>query len=81
MAIPNGRFAQLYFQKGMVIFMKAHGHAIKYGSNVDTDVIIPARYLNSSDHAHLAAHAMEDLDPTFAERVQPGDIVEFRFNV
>ena len=55
--------------------MHYEGTVFRYGRDVDTDVIIPARYLNSSDHAHLAAHAMEDLDPTFAERVQPGDIV------
>ena len=55
--------------------MHFEGTVFKYGRDVDTDVIIPARYLNSSDHAHLAAHAMEDLDPTFHERVQPGDIV------
>lgn len=55
--------------------MHFEGNVFKYGRDVDTDVIIPARYLNSSDHAHLAAHAMEDIDPTFAERVQPGDIV------
>ena len=55
--------------------MHFEGTVFKYGRDVDTDVIIPARYLNSSDHAHLAAHAMEDIDPTFATRVQPGDIV------
>ena len=55
--------------------MHFEGTVFKYGRDVDTDVIIPARYLNSSDHAHLAAHAMEDLAPTFHERVQPGDIV------
>lgn len=55
--------------------MHFEGNVFKYGRDVDTDVIIPARYLNSSDHAHLAAHAMEDIDPMFAERVQPGDIV------
>ena len=47
----------------------------KYGNDVDTDVIIPARYLNLSEGKHLAAHCMEDLDPTFATRVCPGDIV------
>ena len=51
------------------------GHAFKYGDNVDTDVIIPARFLNSSNVEELAAHAMEDLDATFAQRVQPGDLV------
>jgi 3-isopropylmalate/(R)-2-methylmalate dehydratase small subunit len=46
-----------------------------YGDNVDTDVIIPARYLMTSDPAELAAHALEDLDPSFAKTVQPGDVV------
>ena len=55
--------------------MKALGHVFKYGDNVDTDVIIPARYLNSFDAKELASHAMVDIDPTFAERVQPGDII------
>ncbi len=55
--------------------MHFEGTVFKYGRDVDTDVIIPARYLNSSNHAHLAAHAMEDLDPTFSSRVEPGDIV------
>lgn len=47
----------------------------KYGSNVDTDVIIPARYLNAPDEKSLAAHCMEDIDAAFAGSVQPGDIV------
>ncbi|RMF31415.1 MAG: 3-isopropylmalate dehydratase small subunit [Chloroflexi bacterium] len=51
------------------------GRVWKYGNDVDTDVIIPARYLNVSDPAQLAVHCMEDLDPTFARQVQPGDIV------
>jgi len=51
------------------------GKAIKYGDNVDTDVIIPARYLNTSDPAELASHCMEDLDPKFKEKVKPGDIM------
>lgn len=51
------------------------GNVIKYGNNVDTDVIIPARYLNSSDPKELAAHCMEDLDKTFVHRVRPGDII------
>ncbi len=49
--------------------------AIKYGDNVDTDVIIPARYLNTTDKGELASHCMEDLDPTFRGRVQPGDVL------
>lgn len=55
--------------------MKYTGHVIRYGDNVDTDVIIPARYLNTSDRAELAKHCMEDLDPTFVGRVQQGDIL------
>ena len=51
------------------------GRAIKYGNNVDTDVIIPARYLNTTDPKELAAHCMEDLDPEFKNKVQPGDII------
>lgn len=56
------------------------GKVIKYGDNVDTDVIIPARYLNTSDKKELASHCMEDLDTTFAERVQKGDIMVAGFN-
>ena len=55
--------------------MKYTGSVIKYGDNVDTDVIIPARYLNTSDHKELASHCMEDLDKTFVSRVQQGDII------
>lgn len=55
--------------------MKAKGSVLKYGDNVDTDVIIPARYLNSYDAKELASHAMVDIDPTFVERLNPGDIV------
>jgi 3-isopropylmalate/(R)-2-methylmalate dehydratase small subunit len=51
------------------------GKAFLYGDNVDTDVIIPARYLTTSDEKELAAHALEDLDPTFASEVRPGDVV------
>ena len=54
---------------------KASGTAHKYGDNVDTDVIIPARYLNISDPATLALHCMEDIDPAFAQNVKPGDII------
>jgi len=53
----------------------AQGRVWKYGDNVDTDVIIPARYLNDSNPAALAAHCMEDLDSTFATGVRKGDIV------
>ena len=55
--------------------MKALGTAIKYGDNIDTDVIIPARYLTTSDPKELASHCMEDIDKDFAKRVQPGDIM------
>ena len=51
------------------------GKVIKYGDNVDTDVIIPARYLNTSDHKELASHCMEDLDKDFTKRVEVGDIM------
>lgn len=55
--------------------MKFTGNAIKYGDNVDTDVIIPARYLNTIDKKELASHCMEDLDKTFVNRVKDGDIM------
>ena len=55
--------------------MKARGIVHKYGDNVDTDVIIPARYLNSSDAKDLATHCMEDIDKEFVKKVKPGDIM------
>lgn len=55
--------------------MKADGRVFKYGDNVDTDVIIPARYLNSSDPKVLASHCMEDIDRDFVSRVKQGDIL------
>jgi len=55
--------------------MTAKGIAHKYFDNVDTDVIIPARYLNTSSHAELAAYCMEDIDKDFVEKVRPGDII------
>ncbi len=55
--------------------MNAQGRVFKYPDNVDTDVIIPARYLNSQDAAELARHCMEDIDPEFVGRVKPGDIM------
>ena len=55
--------------------MKYSGKIWKFGDNIDTDQIIPARYLNSSDPAFLAAHVMEDADPAFAGKVRPGDII------
>lgn len=55
--------------------MVVKGSVFKYGDNVDTDVIIPARYLNIADPAELSTHAMEDIDATFVQKVKPGDIV------
>lgn len=55
--------------------MKIKGRVWKFGDDVDTDVIIPARYLNTTDPKELATHCMEDADPNFARRVQPGDLV------
>ena len=55
--------------------MQARGAVFKYGDNVDTDVIIPARYLNIADPKELATHAMEDIDTEFVKKVQPGDII------
>ena len=55
--------------------MKAKGFVHKYGDNVDTDVIIPARYLNSSDPKELASHCMEDIDVDFVSKVKDGDIM------
>ncbi|MDR1537326.1 MAG: 3-isopropylmalate dehydratase small subunit [Clostridiales bacterium] len=55
--------------------MNIHGTAFKYGDNVDTDVIIPARYLSSSDPKDLADHCMEDIDEGFRLKVKPGDVI------
>jgi len=55
--------------------MTLRGHVHKYGNHVDTDVIIPARYLNTSEASELAAHCMEDIDGEFVKRVQPGDMI------
>ena len=55
--------------------MKACGHVFKYGDNVDTDVIIPARYLNATKGEELAKHCMEDIDKEFVGKVQQGDII------
>lgn len=57
------------------IMKKATGTVFRYGDNVDTDVIIPARYLNSSDPAELATHCMEDIDKDFIHKVKTGDII------
>ena len=55
--------------------MKAEGRVFKFGSNVDTDVIIPARYLNVPDPEELAKHCMEDIDREFVNKVNKGDII------
>ena len=55
--------------------MKAVGHVFKYGDNVDTDVIIPARYLNATDGSELSKHCMEDIDKDFVGKVQKGDLI------
>ena len=55
--------------------MNAKGHVFKYPDNVDTDVIIPARYLNTQDAKELASHCMEDIDKSFVSKVQPGDVM------
>ncbi len=55
--------------------MKVEGKVIKYGNNIDTDVIIPARYLNTSDKKELASHCMEDLDKDFLKKISKGDIM------
>lgn len=55
--------------------MNAKGRVHKYGDNVDTDVIIPARHLNTQDHKELAKHCMEDIDAEFVNKVKPGDII------
>ena len=57
-----------------------NGKAIKYGDNVDTDVIIPARYLNTIDKKELASHCMEDIDKNFISKVENGDIMVAGFN-
>ncbi|MBQ4053774.1 MAG: 3-isopropylmalate dehydratase small subunit [Clostridia bacterium] len=57
-----------------------NGKSIKYGDNVDTDVIIPARYLNTSDHKELASHCMEDIDKDFTKKVCAGDIMVAGYN-
>jgi len=60
--------------------MNTHGRAFKYPDNVDTDVIIPARYLNTSNAAELAQHCMEDIDPSFVGRVSAGDVIVAGWN-
>ena len=58
--------------------MKTRGTVFRYGDNVDTDVIIPARYLNTQDAKELALHTMEDIDADYVKKVKPGDIIETR---
>lgn len=60
--------------------MNTTGKVFKYGNNVNTDVIIPARYLNDASAQNLRAHAMEDIDPDFAKNVKPGDVIVGGFN-
>ena len=60
--------------------MILHGKVLKYGDNVDTDVIIPARYLNTNDKKELVKHAMEDIDKDYLEKVAPGDIMVAGYN-
>ena len=60
--------------------MNTQGKAFKYPDNVDTDVIIPARYLNTSNAAELAQHCMEDIDPSFVGRVSAGDVIVAGWN-
>ena len=60
--------------------MKAQGFVHKYGDNVDTDVIIPARHLNTADHRELASHCMEDIDREFVNKVKDGDIMVAGWN-
>ena len=60
--------------------MKTQGHVFKYPDNVDTDVIIPARYLNTADAQELAKHCMEDIDPSYVTKAQPGDIMVAGWN-
>jgi 3-isopropylmalate/(R)-2-methylmalate dehydratase small subunit len=60
--------------------MNTIGKAICYPDNIDTDVIIPARYLNSPDAHELAQHCMEDIDPSFVKKVEPGDVIVAGWN-
>jgi len=55
--------------------MKLHGRAHRFGDDINTDEIIPARYLNTSDPQELAKHAMEDADPEFVQKIRPGDFI------
>ena len=60
--------------------MNTKGHVHTFPDNVDTDVIIPARYLNTANHKELASHCMEDIDPAFVSKVQPSDIIVAGWN-
>lgn len=66
--------------KGVVGYMKTEGIVHSYGDNVDTDVILPGRYLNLSNYEDLAKHCMEDIDKSFAVNVKPGDIIVAGWN-
>ena len=65
----------MLINEGDTDMKEARGKVFKFGDNVDTDVIIPARYLNTADPKELAAHCMEDIDKTFIENVKEGDII------
>jgi len=71
---PNAEVTARKLRKGE-LFVKIRGTVFKYGDNVDTDVIIPARYLNSALPSDLAAHCMEDIDADFVKNVKQGDII------
>ena len=70
----------LYFRQKERIFMETKGKVFKYPDNIDTDVIIPARYLNTPDAAELALHCMEDIDRDFVANVNKGDIIVAGWN-
>ena len=71
----NCPVTSIRMQKEEAKNMIASGAVFKYGDNVDTDVIIPARYLNTADPKELAKHCMEDIDGAFAQNVRPGDVI------
>ena len=70
-----GRIASPDELKGVPSTMKFTGRIWKFGDHINTDLIIPARYINSMDPAFLAAHCMEDIDPDFVKKIKPGDII------
>ena len=73
-------FFKVHLPREKDLTMNTQGKTFKYGDNVDTDVIIPARYLNTSDAHELAQHCMEDIDSTFVSRVQKGDVIVAGWN-